>query len=318
MNSKFVFFFISYFLVNVLYSQGIGINETGANPNPNAILDVSSTNKVFLPPRMSMTQRNAIINPPMGGVIFNTTTNCLQWFTGQAWYDACNGPEMWPPGYVHCNFSNQTVIQDVVNPLTNRVWMDRNLGSNRVAISPTDAQAYGSLFQWGRRADGHQCFNRYPGDGVTSSPNSAVGATVSTDTPPNNVFIRVNVAPNDWRSPQNNLLWQGLTGTNNPCPIGYRIPTDAEWNAERLSWVQAPISSTNDANGAFNSPLKLSMGGFRRGNTGLINSLDVNGSYWSSTVNSTNARGLNFTPTTAGSNSFSRSQGFSVRCIKQP
>jgi hypothetical protein len=81
-------------LLNGYFAQGVGITETGANPNRNAILDVSSTNKVvFLPPRMNSTQRNAIINPPKGGVIFNTSTNCLQWFSGQAWYDACNGPE---------------------------------------------------------------------------------------------------------------------------------------------------------------------------------------------------------------------------------
>jgi uncharacterized protein (TIGR02145 family) len=279
-------------------------------------LDVSSTNKVFLPPRMTTTQRNLIAIPPAGGVIFNTTTNCLQWFTGQVWYDGCSGQEFWAPGYNHCNASNETQIQPVINPVTNRTWMDRNLGANRVATGATDNEAFGSFFQWGRRADGHQCFARYSGDGITSSPNSAIGATESTDTPQHNIFIRVNTTPNDWRSPQNTNLWQGVVGVNNPCPVGYRLPTEAEWNIERLSWVAAPISSTNNANGAFDSPLKLTVGGFRRGNKGLSNSVGVNGSYWSSTVNGLNSRGLNFTFTTAGNNSYSRSQGFSVRCIK--
>ncbi len=42
----------------------------------------------------------------------------------------------------------------------------------------------------------------------------------------------------DWRSPQNDNLWQGVNGINNPCPSGYRLPTEAELEAERLSWSQ--------------------------------------------------------------------------------
>jgi uncharacterized protein (TIGR02145 family) len=35
--------------------------------------------------------------------------------------------------------------------------------------------------------------------------------------------------PYDWRVPQNDNLWQGVDGTNNPCPEGWRIPTQTEW-----------------------------------------------------------------------------------------
>lgn len=229
-----IFISLSLFSFGAL-AQGVGINETGAAPDSAAILDLSSSSKVFLPPRLTTAQRNMIANPPTGAFIFNTTTNCIQWFTGQTWYDGCSGPELWSPGYVHCNPANETVIQDVLNPYTNSTWMDRNLGANRVAVSSTDAEAYGSFFQWGRRADGHQCFHRYTGDGVTTSVNSPIGATVNTDIPATSVFIRVNTAPSDWRNPQNTNLWQGINGINNPCPIGYRVPSDAEWIAERLS-----------------------------------------------------------------------------------
>jgi hypothetical protein len=50
-------------------------------------------------------------------------------------------------------------LQFVVTPcsgeLTNKVWMDRNLGAY-VAESATDYLAYASLYQWGRLSDGHQ------------------------------------------------------------------------------------------------------------------------------------------------------------------
>jgi hypothetical protein len=186
--------------------------------------------------------------------------------------------------------------------------MDRNLGANRKATSSTDAQAYGSLYQWGRGSDGHQCVNRYSGDGVTTS---ATTATVSSsDTPLHGDFITTNSTSN-WQSPSNNSLWQGVSGTNNPCPSGYRLPTAAEWDSERLTW------SINTDVGAFNSPLKLSKGG-RRGWNGLFEGVSGYGSYWTSTINSaTSARYLNFS-TDSGTSVFTavKSRGYSVRCIK--
>ena len=74
-------------------SVGVGITS----PNTASILDVTSTTKGFLPPRMTTMQRNLIATPPMGLVIYNTTTNNLNSFNGSAWvelidnYDLGNG-----------------------------------------------------------------------------------------------------------------------------------------------------------------------------------------------------------------------------------
>src|SRR5690606_24737546 len=116
-----------------------------------------------------------------------------------------------------------TAIVSVINPTTNKTWMDRNLGASQVATSSANANAYGDLYQWGRFADGHQCRN----SGTTSTLST-------TDTPGNGLFIISSIG--DWRSSQNNNLWQGVNGINNPCPTGYRLPTEAELDAERLSW----------------------------------------------------------------------------------
>lgn len=194
-----------------------------------------------------------------------------------------------------------------VNPVTygtvvganNRCWLDRNLGASRVATSSTDEFAYGDLYQWGRATDGHQ--ERISGTTTTLS---------NSDNPGHGGFIISNYEANsDWRNPQNDNLWQGVDGINNPCPAGFRLPTTAEWNAERASW------SSNNAAGAFDSPLKLTMGGLRGSNNGLIGDEDLYGDYWSSDVYNTASRGLVFNSTSASGIIASRANGFSVRCI---
>jgi uncharacterized protein (TIGR02145 family) len=226
--------------------------------------------------------------------------------------------ELWPTGYVHCNPSSPTAIVDVFNPVTGATWMDRNLGATRVAINSTDDQAKGSLFQWGRFADGHQCWKRYFSEGITTSSSTAVGATSSTDTPPHGQFILLNMSPYDWRSPQNDNLWQGANGINNPCPNGYRLPTQTELQAERSSWTEAPINSTSSSSGAYNSPLRLIRSGHRSYDEGSLINNGIHGRYWTSNLNSTNNRPiyLFFDSSAASTSTMSRGNGASVRCIK--
>ncbi len=183
--------------------------------------------------------------------------------------------------------------------------MDRNLGASQVATSSTDVASYGDLYQWGRRADGHQC------------RTSATTATLSSiDQPAHDDFILAPSTPIDWRSPKNDNLWQGVNGVNNPCPSGYRLPTQAELYAEYLSWGPSSLSSV----GAFASPLKLSMPGRRIGETGIIASLNSQGTYWSSTPTFGSfmiyASALNFFNTGVGGLDSNRAHGRAVRCIK--
>ncbi len=210
-----------------------------------------------------------------------------------------------------CNPSMPTELTDVTNTITGRTWMDRNLGANRVALSPNDEQAYGSLYQWGRGSDGHQCVQRFNGDGVTTSGVTDVGASVNTDTPPHDNFILMNDFVNDWRNPANNNLWQGVNGINNPCPDNYRLPTVAELEQERQSWSQDNIQ------GAFDSPLKLTAAGFRDNRNGNISEVGERGRYWSSTISDANARRLRFASTSANMLTERRALGSSVRCIKE-
>jgi len=187
----------------------------------------------------------------------------------------------------------------VYNPATGKCWLDRNLGASRVATAYNDSLAYGDLFQWGRLDDGHQ------------TRTSGTTDTLSrTDNPGHSNFI---LAPNslyDWRSPQNNNLWQGVSGINNPCPSGWRIPTFTELDNERASWSQ------QNYNGAFASPLKLTAGGYRDYGNGSLSRVGSYGIYRSSTFSGADASNLNFGSSSAYMDSYYRAYGTSVRCLK--
>jgi hypothetical protein len=192
-------------------------------------------------------------------------------------------------------------LTDVYNHKTGKVWMDRNLGATQVATSSTDEQSYGDLYQWGRGADGHQ-----------SRTSSTTSDLSSSDVPGTTNFILAPNYPYDWRSGQNANLWQGVNVINNPCPSGYRLPTEAEWENERLSWE----SSNFAYNAAFASPLKLPMAGRRIWSNGSLISSGSVGYYWSSTVSTTYSRYLSFSQSASTSFDY-RASGFSVRCIKE-
>ena len=46
-------------------------------PNASAMMDVYSTTRGFLPPRMTDTQIAAIASPPQGLLVYNTSQHCL-------------------------------------------------------------------------------------------------------------------------------------------------------------------------------------------------------------------------------------------------
>ena len=282
-----------------MFSQvGIGTNV----PESSAQLDVNSTIKGFLPPRMTVTERNAIVNPANGLQIFNITSGCINYYIGTGWYEVCGTAitDFYPVNSVFCA-SGPTAIIDVLNPTTGKTWMDRNLGATQVATSATDAAAYGDLYQWGRRSDGHQC------------RTSTVITTLYAGNQPNHSsFIAPLSSPFNWRTSNNVNLWQGLSGENNPCPAGYRLPTEAEFNSEKLTW-----SSNNDI-GAFNSILKLTSNGMRNYSSGQLENVGGGGYYWTATVSTSTTlrRRIIYDNSTVNIGNEYPSAGGAIRCIK--
>lgn len=65
--------------------QGIGINSTGASPDSSAILDVASTTKGVLLPRMTSLERQAIPSPAKGLLVYQTDDDTWWYHDGILW-----------------------------------------------------------------------------------------------------------------------------------------------------------------------------------------------------------------------------------------
>jgi len=377
------------------------------SPDPTAVLELKSISKGFLLPRITTNQRNTIVSPATGLVIYNSDKNCLEWYNGTVWYSGCgiqesSGGSAVVSGYsctaastgimtagtalsgvtqtitatvaaagsysisaiangisftgsgiftvtgpqdivltatgtpiveetsnfvlnttANCNFSRiilaapvgpvggnaicDGTVPTVVLPIissTGKVWMDRNLGASRAGTSSSDYQAYGCLYQWGRGNDGHASIN-WTSSTIGTAINGMTTTLATTDSP-GALFI-IN---DDWRSTQNDALWQGLNGVNNPCPTGYRVPTDAELTAEFTAY------SITNYDKAYSSIFKFVVAGGRDYHYGLLGSTGTYGFYWSSTVSDTDAFYHSISSSGGDNNINYRGTALSVRCLK--
>ncbi|MEP6676162.1 MAG: hypothetical protein ABJA78_13450, partial [Ferruginibacter sp.] len=72
------------FCSNSFAQQNVGIGTN--TPNSSAILDVSSTSKGILVPRMTSSQRTtSIVAPATGLMVFDTDSACFVYYDGAAW-----------------------------------------------------------------------------------------------------------------------------------------------------------------------------------------------------------------------------------------
>ncbi|SHN16218.1 fibrobacter succinogenes major paralogous domain-containing protein [Flavobacterium xinjiangense] len=214
--------------------------------------------------------------------------------------------------YAICDSSAPTLVVPIVSS-NEKKWMDNNLGASWAVTSNTDYGAYGCLHQWGRGNDGHAsitCTSAIVGTSVDSSTTTLA----TTDTTEQALFITNGISLYHWRSNKNSTRWQGLAGTNNPCPSDYRIPTNAELTKEFTAY-----SITNSAMAYASGPdggFKLVLKGFCSYDNGLICYTGSGGVLWSSAFNSCNAFYKTFFIGSISYNDDSRAYGFSVRCIK--
>ncbi len=80
-------FLLLFILTLTTASAQVGIGTT--TPDASAILDITSTEKGFLPPRLTSAERAAITTPAQGLMIYNIDAKCLEVYNSTAWLSLC-------------------------------------------------------------------------------------------------------------------------------------------------------------------------------------------------------------------------------------
>jgi trimeric autotransporter adhesin len=139
---KKISFCISFFLFTLIVNaQSVAINTDGSTANPSSILDVKSTTKGMLIPRLTAVQRIAVATPANGLLVYDTDSTSFAYFNGTIWVflkGANNTNNNWNTlgnaGTTAINFLGTTDAQDLRFKIANTPYGFFNKNKSNTAI----------------------------------------------------------------------------------------------------------------------------------------------------------------------------------------
>ena len=191
-------------LTNLTIAQ-VAINQDNSNPDASAILDVKSTDKGILIPRMTTAQRTAISSPAKGLLVFDNNLNSFYYYDGTNWaalastataFEYDNANKIVTPNAANSDVANDDFVfgspqlGDANNSdhdsrfffdkskgafragdVKNDNWDDLNVGNFSVAFGK-DTKAFGKgAFAAGRNSVAAGDYSFAAGDGVQANQN---------------------------------------------------------------------------------------------------------------------------------------------------
>ncbi len=195
---------------------------------------------------------------------------------------------------------------------------------NGVTWAPVNAgydgtHLHGLIYQWHRKYG--QNYNESP---APTSVQGPVSLQVANDELNKSNFYISTSGDYDCITPQQSA-WS-MTSDFNPCPAGWRVPTAAEFQSLISSgYTYVDVGLNNQRGywfgGRHNTDrvgsIFISLSGYRRGSDSSPINRNITGYYWTMDSDLINARMLQMNSSTVQMNSWSRANGFSVRCVKE-
>jgi uncharacterized protein (TIGR02145 family) len=318
------FLFLLLFRANPIVSalSQVSINSSGSQPNNSAMLDVSSTTKGMLVPRMTTSEVQAIYDPADGLIVYCTTDHKFYAFISSEnkWKEILVGTTtILPP--LRCGIDMLNDTRDGNNYTTvsigTQCWMAENL-AYLPEVSPPSVYS---------DADPYYYVYGYSGTEVAAAKATANYTTYG-------VLYNWSAAMNGSASSSDNP-----SGVRGVCPVGWHLPSDAEWkqleiflglspaNAEIANWrgTHAPqlktIGGWYSNNGTNTSGFSALPGGCRHTTDPFNGYIGTDGYWWSSTedliTSSIWFRDIYYNYPGVFRGAYpNKDYGFSVRCIK--
>jgi uncharacterized protein (TIGR02145 family) len=279
----------------------VSINITGDPPDNSAMLDVKSSSKGFLPPRMTTTERDAITNPAEGLIIYNNDKKLVEFFNGAEWtqiYYSSSDEVICGQGFKDTrDYKIYSTLQ-----IGTQCWMAENLNFGTKiegSLDQTDnstiekycydnsesyCEIYGGLYQW----------------------NELMQYTTTSGTQ--------GICPEGWHVPTRaefEVLTDFLGGESS---CGGKMKTSGTIEAGTGLWYTPNTGATNES-GFTGMP-----GGMRTSSTAFMH-LGYNADFFTSDESSEYigmawGRNLYYGNVTVRDEPFDKRYGWSVRCLK--
>jgi N-acetylneuraminic acid mutarotase len=231
--------------IHYSYAQTIGIGTSV--PNTSGILDLTSVTQGFLIPRMTLAQRDAIVNPKKGLQIFNLTSNCVDTYTGSSWNKDCipkNLTSVIPQGSwtAKSNFGGMARYKAVGFSIGNKGYV--GAGFSRIGGNIKDFWEYdASTNIWTQKAD----LGVWPRYDASSFVIGSFGYVCGGYTPigPTNELWQYNPSTNTW------LRKTDFPGGDRYEGVGFAVGSFGYFGTGRLAgliyndiWQYNPTSNT--------------------------------------------------------------------------
>jgi uncharacterized protein (TIGR02145 family) len=339
---------VTLFFASAANAQ-VGVGVSTENIHPSAEMEVKSITKGFLPPRMTNAERNSIAPPAAGLLIYQTDGVAnnpagLYFYDGKTWTNGlgatgatglagATGAAGKDGNVEFQNFKVSTTGDTLYLTKGNYVVIPGisllNLPTSGFgpAIVDIDGNSYKTVYigkqQW--MAENLK---------VTKYNNGNIIPNVQDNTDWS------NLTSDAWSTINNDLSnntrfgklynWFAVSATtNNVCPTGWHVPTNAEWDilinylggneVAGSKMKQVGTSNWNSPNDiSTNSSLFTALAGAARYSDGNFGAIGHDGNFWSSTENDTSNSWLVYfnQSAIAGKSDQSKKWGLSVRCLR--